>query len=116
VDVGYGSEVDGDETQRFASLRAQALDARLTAAALRARNQETCRRAKELVARARCTIQSSIAVCESAFITRCAWCGRSRIGDEWSIGDPPRLSAQHRITHGVCDDCVAGLRDEGKSV
>jgi hypothetical protein len=46
---------------------------------------------------------------------RCAWCGRFRLGEQWfPLGEPGEATAP--VSHGICPDCVAALRDAGKSV
>lgn len=53
---------------------------------------------------------------EGALSARCAWCGRYRVGDSWlPAGEIPEAAAGARVSHGICPDCVAALRDAGKS-
>jgi hypothetical protein len=56
---------------------------------------------------------------EDGFTTRCAWCGRYAVGGTFREADElPRFVAftpTSRLTHGICPECVADLRREGKS-
>jgi hypothetical protein len=48
---------------------------------------------------------------------RCAWCGRYRVGEEWvPVGPVPAFSEAAHVTHGICDECIAALRDSGMSL
>jgi hypothetical protein len=47
---------------------------------------------------------------------RCAWCGRYRVGDRWVRVARELDESSARVTHGICPDCVAALRDAGRSV
>lgn len=51
----------------------------------------------------------------TGFTTRCAWCGRYRVGDRWvAVKDVPSIK-ESSTTHGICEDCMAALRDAGLS-
>jgi hypothetical protein len=54
---------------------------------------------------------------EGAMSARCAWCGRYRVGERWlAVGElPAAAKAKAPVSHGICPDCVAALRDAGKS-
>jgi len=45
-------------------------------------------------------------------VTRCAWCERYLIDDEWVPADVPWPG---RLTHGICPDCAARLKESGQS-
>jgi hypothetical protein len=48
--------------------------------------------------------------------TRCAWCSRYRVGERWLLArkrDPPPDAVD--VSHGICPDCLAALRDAGLS-
>jgi hypothetical protein len=47
--------------------------------------------------------------------SRCAWCGRYRIGERWARIEASPLIHASRTTHGICDVCVANLRSAGLS-
>ena len=50
----------------------------------------------------------------AAMPSRCAWCGRYRVGDEWLTVERPAAGA--RVSHGICPDCVEALRNTGQSI
>jgi hypothetical protein len=53
---------------------------------------------------------------EDAMSARCAWCGRYRVGERWlPAGELPEGVVAASVSHGICPDCVAALRDAGKS-
>jgi hypothetical protein len=52
---------------------------------------------------------------ETGLAARCAWCGRYRVGDRWlPLGEVPEHTGAD-VSHGICPDCVAALRNTGKS-
>ena len=54
-------------------------------------------------------------VTETGLAARCAWCGRYRVGDRWlPLGEVPEHTGAD-VSHGICPDCVAALRNTGKS-
>ena len=71
--------------------------------------------AQQIKAEARAVTQVSMALHDGAFISRCAWCGRYRIGDDWMTVSRSRVIHQSRTTHGICEDCMAALRGAGHS-
>jgi hypothetical protein len=53
---------------------------------------------------------------ESGVTTRCAWCGRYRVGHRWfRLEHSPRF-IEGALSHGICPDCIASLREQGLSV
>jgi hypothetical protein len=55
---------------------------------------------------------------EERMVTRCAWCERFCLDDEWA--SPPDAGLWSgflaaRTTHGICPDCLAGLAANGKT-
>jgi hypothetical protein len=48
--------------------------------------------------------------------TRCAWCGRYRVGGAWVLVEEPPAFVSSEVTHGICEDCFAVLRAAGMSV
>ena len=60
--------------------------------------------------------EALVALREGGWVTRCAWCGRYRIGDDWVTSSYSRGPVRRsRTTHSICEDCVAGLREAGQS-
>jgi hypothetical protein len=54
---------------------------------------------------------------QSGLTARCAWCGRYRAGDRWfRLDRPPSFIEEGGLSHGICPDCIAELRNEGMSV
>jgi hypothetical protein len=53
---------------------------------------------------------------EGAMSARCAWCGRYRVGELWlPARELSAVTTAAPVSHGICPDCVAALRDAGKS-
>jgi hypothetical protein len=49
--------------------------------------------------------------------SRCAWCGRHQVGDEWiTVDRMPRFGTFGAQSHTICPDCVEELRRSGRSV
>lgn len=46
-------------------------------------------------------------------IRRCAWCGRYLTPDGWA--DQIDIADGDIVTHGICDECLQSLRDNGES-
>jgi hypothetical protein len=61
------------------------------------------------------TLQTSMAGGNQQLVLRCAWCGRYRSGDLWLELGEDDAPDPGRISHGICADCLAGLRDCGDS-
>lgn len=91
-------------------------NARQAAAAARQRALETCQVSEEIVADSLAIVEVSKGLRDGAFTSRCAWCGRYRIGDRWVTVGRPEVVLESRTTHSVCDDCTTALRDAGQSV
>lgn len=54
---------------------------------------------------------------DAGLVSRCAWCGRYRVGERWvDAGRGSALPQWSRATHGICPDCLDDLRRSGKSV
>lgn len=54
---------------------------------------------------------------EYGVTTRCAWCGRYRVDDRWvKLGQAPPFIRKADLSHGICPECTAALRDQGLSV
>jgi hypothetical protein len=49
---------------------------------------------------------------EGALLTRCAWCDRYLVEGEWL---PAPAVTPIRLTHGICPDCAAQLKEQGQS-
>lgn len=61
-------------------------------------------------------LQRAAELREGEMSARCAWCGRYRVGERWlSPDDLPDVAAATPVSHGICPDCIAALRDTGKS-
>ena len=47
------------------------------------------------------------------WVVRCAWCERYRAGDGWiDLKAFEAFTETTRVTHGICNDCVARLEAE----
>jgi len=54
---------------------------------------------------------------EHGVTTRCAWCGRYRADDHWvKLEQAPTFVHKADLSHGICPECTAALRDQGLSV
>jgi len=84
--------------------------------ALLRRAQEAVDAAQRLVADAE--VADVVAhLARGSLASRCAWCGRYRVGTHWVTVDRALESDETAgISHGICPDCVAILRDTGMSV
>lgn len=86
-------------------------------AALLRRAEAAIGAAERVLARSEVVVGASVARRESGMTTRCAWCGRYRLGDRWAIiTDAPDFVGMAPVTHGICEDCVVELRASGLSV
>lgn len=95
--------VDGEEERRLHD-------------ALLRRAQEAVEAAQRLVADAE--VADVVAhLARGRLAARCAWCGRYRVGRRWvTIERALDADETARVSHGICPDCVAILRDTGMSV
>ena len=84
--------------------------------ALLKRAQEAVDAAAETVAASEVLAHVSEELRETGMTSRCAWCGRYRIGDRWLVVRDSVLIDRSRTTHGICEDCVDTLRGTGLSV
>jgi hypothetical protein len=88
--------------------------------ALRMRARAAITEAEVTVERAQTLVASRrIVADDEALATRCAWCGRLELGEQWLLPiDAPLFvgaGLHDRTTHGICSDCVARLERSGKS-
>lgn len=65
-------------------------------------------------------LQSAIAIMQGDdAVTRCAWCGRARLGEEWisqrELADYVPLRVLEGATHGICWRCFDELQSSGAS-
>jgi hypothetical protein len=93
----------------------QADDERLIEVLL-GRVQEAVDAAHELVADPEVLAHVSTLRAGRGLISRCAWCGRYRVGGRWFVVEPKPEGLNDETSHGICDDCVAVLREVGMSV
>ena len=85
-------------------------------AALLSRAEAAIEAAEGVLARTEVTVGASVALRESGMATRCAWCGRYRLGDRWVIlTDAPDFVELAAVSHGICEDCIVELRASGLS-
>lgn len=84
--------------------------------ALLGRAQEAVDAAQEIVADPEVLAQVSLVRAGTGLISRCAWCGRYRVGSGWFVVEPKPQGLENKTSHGICDDCVAVLREAGMSV
>lgn len=108
-------ELARDARRTAAELRMRAHDTVRLSAAIHERTLETRRTAEALVADALAITHVSATLRDGGFTSRCAWCGRYRVGDRWLPVRRSRLVGRCETTHGICDDCLAGLRRDGRS-
>lgn len=80
------------------------------------RAQKAVDAAAEVVAHSQVLASVSSALREGALMSRCAWCGRYRIAERWVVVGPGGMIELTQTTHGICEDCVAVLREAGLSV
>lgn len=84
-------------------------------AALLRRAEAAIEAAERVRARSEVAVGVPAALRESGMATRCAWCGRYRLGDRWVIvADTPDVESD-AVSHGICDDCLVELRASGLS-
>jgi hypothetical protein len=72
--------------------------------------------AERTVADSEVLVSVSTALREQGMATRCAWCGRYRIGDRWVVVRERALFGSLGTSHGICPDCIGTLREAGMSV
>lgn len=74
-------------------------------------------RARVTARRSRVLMQVSEELRDHGLTSRCAWCGRHRVGEDWLDGRRmPGFGTMAPQSHTICPDCVAELRAAGKSV
>lgn len=84
--------------------------------ALLGRAQEAVEAAEEIVADPEVLAHVSVVRAGTGLISRCAWCGRYRVGGRWFVIEPKPQELENKTSHGICDECVAVLREAGMSV
>jgi hypothetical protein len=72
--------------------------------------------AERTVADSEVLVEVSTRLREEGMATRCAWCGRYRIGDRWLVVPERALFDSLGTIHGICPDCVDTLQRAGMSV
>jgi hypothetical protein len=88
-------------------------DRRLHEALLR-RAEEAVIAAEQIVATSLVMTSISTDLREGSLTSRCAWCGRYRVGeDRWVRVGPNVVVDMADTTHGICEDCVDALRAAG---
>lgn len=80
------------------------------------RAQKAVDAAAEVVAHSQVLASVSSALRDGTLTSRCAWCGRYRIAERWVVVGRGDMIERTHTTHGICEDCVAALRDAGLSV
>jgi hypothetical protein len=80
------------------------------------RVQEAVDAAQEIVGDPEVLAQVSLVRAGRGLISRCAWCGRYCVGGRWFVVEPKPQGLEAKTSHGICDDCVAVLREVGMSV
>ena len=83
--------------------------------ALLERAQKAVDAAAETVAESEVIAHISAELRDAGLTSRCAWCGRFRVGDRWVTASASPLIGLSRSTHTICEDCVVSLRDAGLS-
>jgi len=92
-------------------------DDRLLRDALLERARKALESAQEGVEEADVLAHLSASLAEERLLSRCAWCGRYRAGEQWIvIADSAAPLQRAGSTHGICPDCLTDLRRSGKSV
>lgn len=84
--------------------------------ALLKRAQDAVDAAGEIVAHSHVLTYLSEELRETGLTTRCAWCGRYKIEEGWALIEQSRMVREERTSHGICEDCVTALRNNGLSV
>ena len=87
-------------------------------ASLLARVEEAVEAADQLRDESELVVAGPNVLREIGLTTRCAWCGRYRVAEQWIVLKrvPIVVSlAEEATTHGICPDCVASLRAAGLS-
>ena len=79
------------------------------------RAQQAIDAAVETVAQSEVLAHISEDLRVTGLTSRCAWCGRYRIGERWRVIEESPLILPNRTTHGICDDCIEALREAGMS-
>jgi hypothetical protein len=73
--------------------------------------------AREAVHRSAMLLHLSDQIRNRGLTSRCAWCGRHQVGEEWvALNRMPRFGTFGPQSHTICPDCVEELRKAGKSV
>lgn len=86
-------------------------------AVLFARIEEAIAAADRLRVESEVLLDISAALRDGRLTSRCAWCGRYRVGERWMIvAELPQLVAYAGTTHTICDQCVDLLQKRGLSV
>jgi hypothetical protein len=80
------------------------------------RAQEAVDAAAEIVADPEVLARVSVVRAGTGLISRCAWCGRYEVGGRWFVIEPKPQGLENKTSHGICDECVAVLREVGMSV
>jgi hypothetical protein len=93
----------------------EANEERLNEALLK-RAEEAVDAAAEITADPEVLAHVTVVRAGTGLISRCAWCGRYRVGSRWFVVDPKPEGLENKTSHGICDDCVAVLREAGMSV
>lgn len=84
--------------------------------ALLSRVQAAVDAAQEILADPEVVAHVSLVRAGKGLISRCAWCGRYRVGSHWFVVEPKPQGLEDNTSHGICDECVAVLREVGMSV
>ncbi len=98
----YGRDVGSEEEKRLHQ-------------ALLNRAHEAVEAAAHTVAESEVLAHVSEDLRVSGMTSRCAWCGRYRIGDRWLALERSPLIESSRSSHGICEDCTDSLREAGLS-
>ena len=86
-------------------------------AGLLARAREAIQRAVVINDTSRVLTEVSAALRDGMLTTRCAWCSRYLARDEWvRVTHAIPFAERAKVSHSICPDCVAALRESGMSV
>jgi hypothetical protein len=83
------------------------------------RREQALSEARRQVRRSEVLIAAVRLLADQAMLTRCAWCERVALADQWLEEDerprflPRRLD--RAATHGICPSCFEQLRADGQS-